>query len=95
MSMGSQTYRTPQRARSALADVWSWLPIERWEVSGAGGKHPLHLPVPEDWAIAGRIVRTIATNGAIFLQGLMKTDAHDAAGAVASAPRGAPSHPNR
>ena len=58
-----------QKARSALADVWSWLTIERWRFLGPGGKHLLHLPVPEDWAIAGRIVGTIATNGAIFLQG--------------------------
>jgi hypothetical protein len=59
-----------QKARSALANVWSWLPIERWSSLGSGRKHLLHLPVPEDWAIAGRIVGTIATNGAIFLQGL-------------------------
>jgi hypothetical protein len=59
-----------QKACSALANVWSWLPIERWSSLGSGRKHLLHLPVPEDWAIAGRIVGTIATNGAIFLQGL-------------------------
>ena len=58
------------RERSALANVGSWLTIQRWRFLRPGGKHLLHLPVPEDWAIAGRIVGTIATNGAIFLQGL-------------------------
>ena len=58
-----------RKARSALADVWSRLSIEGRRVLWPGGEHLLHLPVPEDRAIAGRIVGTIATDSAVFLQG--------------------------